>query len=77
MPRNRPEKARAKRDFLAEHPAFAVKRVAFEEHEVGFVEYRVFYRKADDPVLHSEVLPYFHSLESGDDWRILREPAKQ
>ena len=77
IPRNRPDEARAKRDFLAENPSVSLARVDFEDHEVGFVAYRVFYRRPGDPNLHSEVLPYFHSLDPVDDWRILRDPASQ
>jgi hypothetical protein len=67
VPRDRPDAAQARRDFLKAHPELKVERVAFEDHEVIYVAYRVFYYAAGDPIVRSKVVAYQYS---DDMWRL-------
>lgn len=67
VPRGHPDEERARRDFLAEHPTYAIDRIALDEREVVAVCYRVFYRVPDEAMLREELRQY---LQVDGQWRI-------
>ncbi len=59
--RDCPDEVQVQRDFMAEHPAFTVERIAVDEQEVAAVCYRIFYRTPGDSALHEELRQYLHT----------------
>ncbi len=74
VPRDYPDEAQARRDFLAEHPSFVVERVTIDEQEVVAACFRIFYRAPGDSTIHEEFRQYLHTA---GEWRITHRTARR